>query len=118
MSGQEKKPHEIIRPPEDEARANASLIWRRQEAPVSGAKHDKDDRAFVTRALIGSFLALVVLCLLGILIAKNFTAVQAAYADSLLQRGAFTRAERVIEKMEDGEEKQALLKKDYAEFPE
>lgn len=114
MSEQENRAHESVRPQEESRRTNASLIWRRREAPVSGADRAAEDRAFIRRAMIGSLLALLLLCAAGAVFLKNFNAIRSAYAGTLIRAGSYAHAERVLEKLPDGERKQTLQKENDA----
>lgn len=112
MSEQGQQPHQVIHPPEENERKNATLIWRKHSAPVGGTAH-AGDRAFISRALIGSLIALLVFALLGYYAYSNSSALKQTYAEVLIARGDFVKAGKLINNLNDEAAKTELLKKNY-----
>lgn len=110
MSAQSEHKHEIIR--QSESRENTTRIWRAQGEPYRAAI-SAGDRRFVRRALVLSGVALLILCILGVLAYQNVGAVKQAYAQLLIAQGRYDRAERVIESIDSIETKTHLQQKLY-----
>ncbi|MEN6594891.1 MAG: hypothetical protein ABFC31_08115 [Clostridiaceae bacterium] len=112
MSEQGRQPHQVIHPPEENERKNATLIWRKRSAPVGSAPRGSD-RAFIRRALSGSLIVVLVLTLIGYLAYRNISSIKQAYAGILISRGEYEQAERWIEKLDDETVKDELLRQNY-----
>lgn len=112
MSEHEQRPHSVIHPPVEGEQKNATLIWRKRSAPVGGTPR-AGDRAFLRRALIGSLIAVLVLVLIGFLAYRNISSLKQAYAEVLISRGNYTKAQRFIETLENETAKSELQKKNY-----
>ena len=110
MSEQEKRPHSVIHPPVEGEQKNATLIWRKRSAPVGGSPRE-GDRAFLRRALTGSLIAVLVLVLIGFLAYKNVSSLKQTYAEILISRGDYAKAQRFIETLENETAKAELQKK-------
>ena len=108
MSEQQQNKHEIIRP--SEQRANTTLIWRSQGEPI-GSSIAAGDRRFIQRALIGSAMLLLLLILLGIFAANNVASLRRAYAEVLIERGDYAKAQKQILALDDSDTREELLKK-------
>ena len=108
MSEQQQNKHEIIRP--SEQRANTTLIWRSQGEPI-GSSVAAGDRRFIRRALIGSAILLLILILLGMFAANNVASLRRAYAEVLIERGDYAKAQKQILALDDSDTREELLKK-------
>lgn len=112
MSEQNQQLHQVIHPPEENERKNATLIWRKHAAPVGGTAH-AGDRAFIRRALIGSLIAVLAFALLGYFAYRNSSTLKQAYAEVLIARGDFVKAGKYINNLNDEAAKAELLKKNF-----
>ncbi len=108
MSEQPKNKHEVIR--QTEQHQNTTLIWRKQGEPI-GSSVAAGDRRFIYRALIGSAVALIVLVLLGMIASRNIGSLRRAYAEVLINRGEYAKAQVQILALEDDSVRSELLKK-------
>ncbi|MEA4870555.1 MAG: hypothetical protein VB062_07985 [Christensenella sp.] len=108
MSEQPKNKHEVIR--QMEQHANTTLIWRKQGEPI-GSSVSAGDQRFIRRALVGSAVALILLILLGVLAARNFGSLRRAYAELLMERGDYKKAQTQILSLDDLDVRTELLKK-------
>ena len=108
MSEQPKNKHEVIR--QIEQHQNTTLIWRKQGEPL-GSSVAAGDRRFVRRALFGSAIALSLLILFGMLAARNIGSLRRTYAELLIDRGDYAKAQTQILALDNTDTRTELLKK-------
>ncbi len=103
----------MIRKEDASGRGNATLIWRKQSAPVGGADSAESDRRFVRRALFGSLIAVLALIALGYLAYRNVSPIKQLYAGVLIDRGEYQKAEKLIKSLDDEAAAEELMKRNY-----
>ena len=115
MNEFEQSKHKVVR--QDEPRKNATLIWRAHDAPAGSAAGAGDVR-FIRRAVFWSLVVLLLLALFGFIAYKNAPLLRQTYADRLIEKANFMRAQRVIDAIEDDSAKRELQKKLYFYYAE